>query len=176
MTWNPIDNPIDHFLLAGQKSPGIGRIEKAGSPRKWDERAGYGAGGSVLVFMGRKLATFDGVIELYTPADWVAWDAWKALVDRPPFGKRPKALDVWHPYLEGLGIKSCVVVDVLQPSPLESGGHVITIQFQEYRKLTQELAKPEAAKNATSDDPYDKEIERLTEQFNALANAPPRKR
>ena len=172
MSWNPISNPIDYFILQGKKSPGIARVQRAGSPRKFDERGGYGASGSVLVFMGRRLATFDAVIELYTVDDWDAWRAFMPLTARPPIGQRPKSLDIWHPYLVDLEIKSCVVTDALQPEPMDQGGHSITIQFQEWRQLTQSLAKPEASKNAASTDPYDKEIERLTSQLDNLAKRP----
>ena len=169
MAWNPIESPIDYFILQGQKSPGISRVEKAGSPRKWDERGGYGASGSVLVFMGRRLSAFDAIVELYTPQDWADWAAFKPLVDRLPFSKRPRALDIYHPYLADLGIKSVVVVDCLQPVPLELGGHSITIQLQEFRPLKLTLAKPEASTNAPVTDPYDKQIEALTKQFQELA-------
>lgn len=168
-SWNPIRNPIDFFILQHAITPGIGRIEKPNSPRKWDERGGYGASGSVLVFMGRRLSTFDGIIELYTEDDWVAWEEWKVLVDREPYGKRPKALDIWHPWTQGRGIKSCVVEDVLGPEELEKGGHRFVIQFKEWRPMKLSLAKPEASKNTPSDDPYDKAIENLTAQFQELA-------
>lgn len=169
MAWNPIANPVDFFILKGSKSPGIGRIEKAGSPRKWDERGGYGASGSVIVFMGRKLATFDGIVELYTEDDWAAWQAFKPLVDRLPFGKRPSALDIWHPYLADLGIKSCVVLDVSQPEPMDLGGHTIRISFQEFRALKISYAKPEASKNDEETDPFEKKIAALTAQYQELA-------
>lgn len=169
MSWNPIDNPIDFFILQHLASPGIGTIQKANSPRKYDERGGWGASGSVLIFMGRRLSQFDGIITLYTPEDWAAWEAWKPLVDRPPYGKRPRALDIWHPYLAQLQIASCVVEDVLQPEELENGGHRIVIQFREFRALKLSLAKPEASANAPVTDPYDKEIEALTKQLQELA-------
>jgi hypothetical protein len=167
MAWDPITTPIDFWKLQGQKSPGIGRVQKAGSPRKWDERGGPGAGGAVLAFWGRGLAKFDGIIELYTPEDWVAWRKFKPLVDRPPFGAQPKALDIWHPYLADLGISSCVVLNVSQPEDLELGGQRITIEFQEFRALKLELAKPEASKKSADPDPYEKEIAKLTDQFGA---------
>jgi hypothetical protein len=169
MSWNPITNPVDYWILQSQKCPGIGRIQKAGSPRKWDERGGYGASGGVLVFRGRKLPQYDGIIELYTEADWEAWRIFKPLVDRPPFGSIPKALDIWHPYLADLGIKSCVVLDVSQPEEMDLGGHRITVSFQEFRPLKLSLAKPEASKKTADNDPYDKEIARLTDQFQELA-------
>src|SRR5687768_8798517 len=105
MGWNPLDLPVDFFILSGRPSPGIGSIEKASTPRKWDEVGGYGASGSVLIFHGRRLVPFDGVIKLYTAEDWDAWHAWKPMVMRPPYGKIPKAQDVWHPWLEQFDVK-----------------------------------------------------------------------
>jgi len=169
MAFDPFVTPIDHFLLSGQKSPGTARIVGASSPRKWDERAGYGLSGSFSVYLGRRLAKFDAVITLVDSADWAAWQAFKPLVDRAPNGKRPRALDIWHPWLADLDIKAAGVEDVLQPDEPDDGSKIITIKFIEFRAPRITLAKPEAASRKESNDPVDKLIEKLTDQVQELA-------
>lgn len=161
MSWNPIQAPVDYILLSGQKSPGLATLEGASTPRKWDERAGYGLSGSVVVFTGLGLAKFTVKLRFYTPEDWLAWDQWKPLVAKPPQGRRPRALDIWHPHLEELGVKSVVVEDVTQPEQTGDGEWTVTIKFIQWRKPKIQLVKPEGAQ-AKPNDPYDNMIEKLT--------------
>lgn len=169
--YDPLTNPIDVIRLAGKDSPGLATVViKTGSPRKWDERAGYGVAGSALVYMGRRLAHFDVELRLYTSEHWRDWAAWKVLVDRPPYGKLPRALDISHPWLAMHDIKAAVVEDVVGPVPIDNGGQLITISFIEWRKLTPSPPlKPEAAKPPAAIDPVDKVIENLSKQVEELA-------
>lgn len=170
MSWNPLRQPIDKWVLAGRLSPGMGSIEKANSPRKWDEIGGYGASGSVLIFHGRKLVPFDGVLRLYTEEDWADWDAFKPIVLRPPYGSTPKALDIWHPWLQLLEVKSAVVTDVLQPEEIDNGGYRIVIQFLEHRKPKLALAAPVASAPAPQyQDGVDQLIDSMAGQVQELA-------
>jgi hypothetical protein len=168
MTWNPIDSPIDYFLLAGRKSPGLARLIGLDTPRKWDERRGYGLSGSVIVFTGLKLAEFDAEIRLYTTKDWDDWHSWRALVAKPPLRTRPKALDIWHPWAELQGVKSVVVLNEPIPVEGEAGEYTATIKFKQYRAPKLALAKPEGSK-AKPTDPVDAYIEKLTAQVQTLA-------
>jgi len=84
MTWTPLQSPIDHVLLAGQRSPGIATISGAGSLRKWDVRKGYGLTGARPVFRGLDVARFRVAILLLTEADWTAWHEFKQLLAVPP--------------------------------------------------------------------------------------------
>jgi hypothetical protein len=177
--FDPLSTPIDKVLLAydppkGQQvawqvSPGLAEVRGAGSPRRWDERQGYGLSGAFPVFFGRKLARFDIVIRLYTSADWADWASWSQLVAHPPFGQRAKALACYHPWLADLDIGACVVEDVLQPEEIDNGGYSITIKCLEWRKPKITLVKPDAAKAAASTDPVDAKIEALTAQVQELA-------
>lgn len=133
MTWTPLTSPVDHVLLAGQRSPGIADVQGAGSPRRWDIRRGYALSGARPVFRGMDVARFRVVLRLLTEADWEAWHEWKVLVQQPPTGTRPRALDIWHPVLEECGISSAVVENVEQPVHDGTGLWTIAIAFIEFR-------------------------------------------
>jgi hypothetical protein len=167
MTYDPYVTPVDHILLAGQKSPGIAVVSGAADVRKWDVRAGYGLSGGVTVFRGRELSKFTVTLKLVTAQDWTDWDAFKPLVARPPFGTKPKSMSIWHPWLAALDISSVGVEEVGQPEEDgDTGAYSIAIKFLETREPKFALAKPEAAATSPkSQDPYDQKIEQLTEEF-----------
>lgn len=136
MSWTPLDSPVDFIRLAGKKSPGIALVTGAGSPRRWDIRKGYALQGARAVFRGLDVAKFKVAIKLYDAAHWADWHAWKELVQSPPSGTRPRALDIWHPVLEECGITSAVVENVSQPEQTTQDGEwTITIDFIEQRPL-----------------------------------------
>lgn len=168
MAWDPLTSPVDYFTLAGLRSPGFAELTGATSPRKWEERGGYGLSGATVVFRGVGLCYFAFRIKLYTELDWEDWIGWKALVDRPPYGTRPKAHDIWHPFLDHLGVSAAVVEEVSQPEQGESGEWVVSIKFIEFRRPVAALAKPVAAK-ATPTDPVEATIiAPLMGEFNRL--------
>jgi len=168
--FDPYLTPVDYFLLAGQRSPGIATIEGAADKRAWDIRAGYGLSGGITVFRGREISKFSAKIRLIEAKDWQDWDSFKPLVQRPPFGSRPKSMSIWHPWLDFLDISSVGVEEVSQPEEDgDTGAYVIEIKFLETREPKFALAKPEAAAVNKSTDPYDQQIEALTKQFQELA-------
>jgi hypothetical protein len=162
MVWNPYDAPCDYFKLGGKRSPGIAEIVGAASVRNWDKREGYALTGSFSVFRGRGLAEFSARIRLYTIADWDAWHAWKPIVDKLPTsrgGRGPASgcLDIWHPLLEELDIKSVGVAKVKQPEQTGDGEWTIEIEFIEFRHPKVTLAQPDSAAS-TPVDPIEEEI------------------
>lgn len=154
MTFNPVTEPVDHILLAEQRSPGIADVLGANSAREFTQRRGYGLSGATLRFRGTPLADFVVKLRLYTQQDWDGWHDWRSLVarptaeayrppntsdlkpqDLPPALRRLRAppMDIWHPILEDLEIRSAVVTDVLQPLQTADGEWTIEIRFLEYR-------------------------------------------
>ncbi len=133
MSFDPITQPVDYILLAGQRSPGIAEISGASSPRRWDERKGFAQTGARVVFRGVGLAHFVVTLRLLTTQDWADWHAWRELVQRPPIGTYARAQDIWHPILEDLEVASAVVEDVGQPRQTGDGEWSIDIKFIEYR-------------------------------------------
>jgi hypothetical protein len=133
VTWTPLDQPIDYAIVAGRRTPGLCEIQRAGSPRQWDERRGYGVSGATLVYRGLRLATFTMLLRLYEESDWTAWEEFRPTVARPPTGERAQALDIVHPLLEDAGIRSAVVEDVLAPQQTGDGEWTVEIHWREFR-------------------------------------------
>lgn len=171
MSWNPLDNPQDFVFIDGKKTPGIAEVVGGNSPRKWDERQGYGLSGATLVFTGNQLSEFEIKLKLVTPQDWEDWLIFKSTVDRTPNGKRPLALTVVHPWLQDLGIISAVVLDVSQPSQEDDGIWIVSIKMKQFRKVKLQLAKPDAAAPTQPEDPVDKQIVALANQLQTEALA-----
>jgi hypothetical protein len=149
MAWNPIDDPIDYILLNDQRSPGVAMISGAGTPRKWQKQQGFGLSGAIVFFTGLDLSTFEVTLQLATVDDWNDWHDWKSLVQKPPLGTRPRALTIWHPFLEDLDIKSVVVEDMMQPEVSDTMMGTIKIKFLQYRRPRPSFAKPDGAGNKT---------------------------
>lgn len=166
--WNPITEPWDFVDFAGQTTPGIAEVVGASTPRRWDERESYGLSGALVVYHGLKLARFSVLIRLYTQQHWDDWYGFKPLVDKVPIGRRQGPLDITHPLLQQLGIRSVVVEEVVQPTQVEDGVWEIEVKLIEYRRPVLSLAKADGAK-ATPADPEDAEIAENKAQLDALA-------
>jgi hypothetical protein len=160
--YDPILTPVNFIRLQGQKSPGFAEVVGASNPVKWDVRDGPWLAGAYLVGGGRLLAKFTVRIRLYSSQDFADWHRWRPLVQREPYGKRPKAKDIWHPWLEMLDVKSAVVEEVGQPEPIDNGAFMIPIKFIEHRRPTLKLLKPTSSTRQADTDPRSVEIEALT--------------
>lgn len=168
MPFNPLTSPVDYVVLAGQRSPGVCEVVGGTSPRRWDERRGFGLSGATVVFHGVGLAKPLLRIRLFTEQHWSDWATWRELVQRPPLGERPRAMDIEHPILEDLGVRSVVVEDVTQPTQTGDGEWTVEVKLIEFRRPEIALATPSGAAQSTVD-PLDREILDLTETVNTLA-------
>lgn len=153
LTWNPIEEPVDKVLIGGEETPGIADVEDAGSPRDWDARRGRGLSGATLAFEGLPLAPFKILLRLYTVADWAAWHAFSPRVQRPPVGERAQAMDITHPILEEVGIRSFVVTNLLAPKQTRDGEWTIEIQCQEYRAPAPTLSTIDSSSDSLTKEP-----------------------
>lgn len=127
-------------------SPGVAKIKRAGSPRNWDIRKGYGFSGASLVFTGTGLAKFDVDLFLWEPEQFVLWEAFSALLTNPPPppGVIPTSLSIDHPILNKKPwlITKVVVEDVSSWECNEYGLWSLTISFIQYRKAAPALLPP----------------------------------
>lgn len=145
MSFQPLTQPVDHITLAGQRSPGVADLTDTLSDSDIQERKGYGLGGAYAVYKGLKIAYPKVTIKLVTSQHWDDWHAWRPLIARPPTGRRPRALDIWHPILEDLGITSVLVKSYTQPTQTGDGEWSVVITFVEYRRPTRALVTPDGS-------------------------------
>jgi hypothetical protein len=80
--------------------------------------------------------------------------------------RRARALDIWHPILEDLGIRSVLVENVLQPKQTGNGEWTIEIKLVEYRAPVFALARPEGSQEGPRD-----RFEAIIEQQSAANQA-----
>jgi hypothetical protein len=169
MSFDPISNPIDFVMIAGRRTPGVVEFTfGSGSPRQWDERRGIDMSGATLRFRGKKLASFTLKLKLATSEDFAAWGTFSPTVLAMPTGGRG-ALDVVHPILEDLGIRSAVVEDVIPPMPDgDNGGWVVEIKMKERRPPMPAGNTVRGSVNSPSPNPLQLEIESNTQQIRML--------
>lgn len=151
MTWDPNEAPVDYVELGGRRSPGLAEVIGVDSPRGWDERRGPGLSGARLRFLGMKLSHFMIRLRLYSAEDFAAWEEWRDVVQRPPLGERPRALDIVHPITEDAGVRSVVVANVAGLVQTDDGEWTIEISVIEHRPIVRAAGLVEGSAQSTSD-------------------------
>jgi hypothetical protein len=149
----------DSVYFARQKTPGLAIVEgNSGSPRKWQEMGGYGLTGATIRFTGLGLAKFDVIITLVTKQHWADWVTFQKVLEPPRPGVYARALAIYHPLLQPLGIHQCVIEDVSIPKQTQDGVWQVLIPCRAFRRPKLTFATPEGAK-ATPTDPIDAQID-----------------
>lgn len=143
-TVNPLTNSelYDHIVLAGVESPGLAVVSGAVIPQNWDKRKGFGNSGATIVYSGDDLAEFKVTLSLFEIQHFEDWDTFQLLLLKSPKDAKPKALDINHPLLAPLGIKSVVVKSVSQLNPVGDGMWQVEISFLQFRAPTPSVGKP----------------------------------
>ena len=163
---NPIDDEdlFNSLELGGTNSPGIVK-SITGHDRNitWDVKEGSGQKGASSTLKAVPLRVITVTFYLATEADIGGWPTFRALCLSTTSGKKPIALDVYHPDLSVVGISSVVLASMGGPVHDGRGGQTIAVQFQEYappkRKGGSVGKDPNAALNA--------ELAALTKQYQA---------
>ena len=176
---DPINTPnaYDVIVLAGEDSPGLcTEVAGASNPSSWDEKKGTGMSGATLTYTGDGLAKFTVKLIFWLEEHFEAWDDFKLLLVNTPQGKQaPKALDIYHPYLESLPvpIRSVVVEETTQLTQTADGIWTVEIKFRQFRAPKPATGTPAGSKGGYTDakqkDPADATIDNLVSQLNKLA-------
>jgi hypothetical protein len=180
---NPVDLPEmwDTFTLAGLRSPGICKFPDLIRDEGWDVQVPKGSTGGNTVHNNTKPISFGVELRLWKDAyvdHFDRWEDWKGLLVIPIKKDSPKALDILHPQLEGLGIRSVVAQTRAEYIPDGRGGATVKWKFLEYRPIQPAKSQgPNGSKGSgagststqqkKSDPNADlkKEVEELTKQF-----------
>jgi len=121
-------------------------VRGAGSPRKWDEQAGYGSDGASLKWTGDGLSEFTVTFQAWDETIFIAWDTFREIVKKSPPNVQPKVLDIRHPTLEELDIHAVVVLDVSQWDVADDTGMwEKEVKLKVYRAPRPALASPKAS-------------------------------
>jgi len=172
---NPLRTPeiYDSFLLAGVRSPGQCDLSGASAPRKWDVFRGFGLTGATTIFTGIDIKDFSIRISMWEPEQIDDYNAKLVpLLALPPRGKRPKALDFYHPLASDppIGIRSVGVKDVTQLQQISDGLWAVDILFVPFVTPKPHIAKPIASGDdrPKPQDAADAKILELSDQVKEL--------
>lgn len=179
---NPVDSPelYDQFQLAGQWSPGVATFDPPPTRDEgWDQQNPPGGGGFTIhkrtppISFTVKLYLWKGDDDQGGQVDhFAAWETWKKILYTPIRKNSPKALDFYHPQLEGLNpaIRSVVVKSHTDPAPDGKGGATVTIVFLEYRPFIRKPVKALTGPTVNKNDPnaaLKAAVAQATAEFNA---------
>lgn len=186
----PFDAPElwDVFLVSGLALPGIAVLDAASLESGWDEQKGQGQSGATVKYTGDGLAKPKVRLTLWKREHFTAWDAALKVLQagKPEKGRKAQALDVSHPELERLGIRSLVVTSIGQLKHEGGGRWTVEISFLQYRAPAPASGSPKTSKSGentaganggaggsgtpqtTADDEREKLIADLTAKAEAL--------
>ena len=131
-------NPWDYVVLDGRKTPGL--VEVLATPAmKFDEKNSAGRHGSSITFAGYKPTKVDISVHIWTDDQLEEMEdllalVWPVVTKKNP---QPKAIQVRHPSLNALHVKSIAVLGVstYTPSGKISGGRMIKFTCAEFEPV-----------------------------------------
>jgi hypothetical protein len=131
---------FDALDFGGWLSPGVVRLSGHDREQSIDIKDASGQKGATTTWKGTKVASFTATFSLVFNAadeldDFGAWDLWVARLWNtipPRSGKKPAAVDVYHPDLARNEIKSVIVKKIGGLIHDGKGGATVAVEFQEY--------------------------------------------
>jgi hypothetical protein len=131
---NPIENPQswDAFQAGQITAPGICEVSEFKRAHEFDVKKGKGTYGATVTFVGRPPAKGSVKFLLWLPRHFTEWDAFRPLLKYDPTKKSVQAVDVYHPSLADIDIKSVVVESIGNAMKEAPGLYSITVELLEY--------------------------------------------
>lgn len=193
---DPIANPQawDKVEISGVISPGLARVGKFKRKWAWDEKKGKGAPRASLTFTGAYLAR--GTIEFWlmtgpdghggTYIDLQQWVTFSQMFQYDPTKKTANAVDIYHPSLAMIGLRSFICEELGNPTRVKDGDCLYTVEVSLIEwapqqavsvatTVTASKANPPQATNPPGK-PADQFADALQQQIAAeikIAQAPP---
>jgi hypothetical protein len=176
---NPIENPEawDVITIGGTESPGICTLSGFTRNAEFDVKKGKGSLGATVTFVQRPPIEGSIKFQLWEPAHFEEWATFRKLLKYDPTKKAITALDIFHPALAEIDLKSVVCKSIGATSHDGKQLYSVTCEFLEYAPPPKKSAvgSPAGSKSngtgasgsGTPPDPIldaqQKEIARLTE-------------
>ena len=128
---DPFDNPFDTVVIGGEYMPGLASVGKPKRTFKWDKKEGPGTQGDSLTYRGSRLVDFVVDLTFWEAEQVDEWDAKSGGLEPDP--KNIRALDIVHPTLERLKVRSIVVVEITELFHKGKGEWGVQIGVNEYK-------------------------------------------
>jgi hypothetical protein len=131
---NPIENASaeDAVMFAGERSPGICKLSGFARKFTWDVKAGKGVKGSTTTLTSYPPAEGTITFYLWEPEHFDEWESFQKKFDYDTTKKSVNALDVYHPTLSSIGVKSLVCKSIGARVPEGKGLFSVALEFLEY--------------------------------------------
>lgn len=124
----------DVLVLDGTPLPGKATVH-ARAGRKIDVRESPAANGSGLSYLGYQPASIDVTLVLWTDEQLDQFAKWLPAVQPRASQGAPRAVSVYHPALQLLGIESVFVQEIGAPELDDDGRATVQMRFIERRPL-----------------------------------------
>jgi hypothetical protein len=152
---NAIDNPelYEAVTLGSLRSPGV--VDISGHDRKigWDVKSAPGQSGATTTRTSEDPIEFECAFYLATADDFARWPQFLAKARSTITGKTPVALDIYHPDLAEVDIKSVVLAGIGGVERDDDQGETRKLRFLEYRPPVPKGGTPKKAKGIDPKDP-----------------------
>lgn len=149
---DPILNPSawDVVKIGGDLSPGLCKLSGFKREFGWQIKKGKGAKGSTVTL--NEYPPVEGTItfQLWEPEHWDQWENFGAHFAYDPTKKPIAALEIYHPSLDDIGIRTVVCKSIGAVEHMGNGLYQIVVTLIEYNP------PPKAAAVATPDHAEDK--------------------
>lgn len=107
---NPIDQPqLWDYITIGQKnSPGYCELSEFKREQEFDVKKGKGTVGATVTFTGKPPVKGTIKFFLWTSDHFEEWESFRPLLKYDPTKKAVQAIDIYHPALADIDVKSVV--------------------------------------------------------------------
>jgi hypothetical protein len=102
----------DTVTVAGVQSPGYCTLSEFSKRSEFDIKKGKGVFGATITYVGRPPAKGSITFYLWTPSHFIDWATFRTLFNYDPTKSEVKPVDIYHPSLDDVGLKSFVAENV----------------------------------------------------------------
>ena len=131
---NPFDNPRawDTLRIANVTSPGLVTLSGFKRANEWDIKKGKGSVGGTLTFVQRPPAKGTFTFRLWLREHFTDWDTFQDLFEFDPSKTTITAVDIYHPALAKVKLKSLVTENIGAIEYSGKGKYTVVVDVIEY--------------------------------------------